>query len=119
MDSLLVHPKRAPHLGIQRNTNRNNTNTVAERVKGAGHPSYSLMGAGFDGLNGTGIEVASLQYKPYMLLTLLYGLEALVLERHELEVLSTYHRRNEPALRSHCNTSTISTDRNTTIGGSC
>ena len=53
---------------------------MVERVKGARRSSYSLMGAGFYGLNGTGMEIASLQCKIYVLPMPLYGLEALVLE---------------------------------------
>ena len=90
---LLGRSKRGPHLGNQRNF-KSNINTEVERVNCARRSSYSLMGVGFYGLNGTGTEIASLQYKTYVLPTLLYGLEALVLERQELEVLSTYYRKN-------------------------
>jgi hypothetical protein len=52
------------------------------------------MGAGFHGLNGIGPEVASLVYRTYVLPTLTYGLQALVLSDKEKEVLSAYHRKN-------------------------
>ena len=43
--------------------------------------------------NGTGLEVALTQYKTYVLPTLLYGLEALVLGKEELKILGAHHRK--------------------------
>ena len=52
------------------------------------------MGAGLHGLNGTGPEVANIQYETYITPTLLYGLEVLVLSKPELATLEAYHRKN-------------------------
>jgi hypothetical protein len=82
------------HVGIARSCKNHNKNTVKDRVQTARRAAYSLMGAGFHGLNGTGPEIATLQYKTYVLPTLLYGLQALVLKDSELEILSSYHRTN-------------------------
>ena len=46
------------------------------------------------GFNGTGPEVGAIQYKTYVLPTLLYGLEAVVLQSDEISDLDTYHRQN-------------------------
>ena len=81
------------HLGILRNQQGSNMDTVQDRVSKARRAAYSLMGAGFHGYNGVGPEVASIQYTTYIVPTLLYGLEALVLEDKELQILECYHRR--------------------------
>ena len=52
------------------------------------------MGAGMHGLNGVGPEIAALQYRTYVLPTLTYGLETLVLGSKELAALSAFHRKN-------------------------
>ena len=93
MDSLLARPRGSHTLSIQRNLKSNITDTVTERGKVPRHSSYSLVCAGFYGLNGTG-TISTIQNICVPELTLLYGLEALVLERQELEVLSMYHRKN-------------------------
>ena len=49
------------------------------------------MGVGFHGYNSMGQEVALIQYTTYIVLTLLYVVEALVLEVKELKILKCYH----------------------------
>ena len=68
--------------------------TVQERVKSARRAAYSIMGAGMHGLNGVGPEIAALQYRTYVLPTLTYGLETLVLNSKEMAALSAFHRKN-------------------------
>ena len=82
------------HLGIARNKCNNNMNTVLDRIKSARRAAYSLMGAGMHGLNGTGPEVALIQYSTYVLPTLLYGLEALNINEAETNILAAFHRKN-------------------------
>jgi hypothetical protein len=82
------------HLGIYRSHTGNNRHTVEERIKGARRAAYALMGAGLHGLNGTGPEVSLIQYSTYVIPTLLYGLEALVLGKTEMKSLEDYHRKN-------------------------
>ena len=82
------------HVGVHRTNTNNNLDTVHDRIQKARRASYSLMGAGLCGLNGVGPEVALLQYKTYVLPTLLYGLEAIVLGKTEMELLEAYHRKN-------------------------
>ena len=74
------------HLGIHRTASGDNASTVAARINDARQAASSLRGAGMHGLNGVGLEVVIDEYATYVLSSLLYGLEALVLERNELEV---------------------------------
>ena len=64
--------------------------TIRNRVKKARQTSYNLMGAGMHGLNGTGPAVAMIQYTTYVLPTLLYGLEALVLDADDIQPLENF-----------------------------
>ena len=82
------------HLGIMRNNRNTNEDTINARIQDARRASYSLMGAGLCGLNGSGAEVSIMLYTTYIIPTLLYGLEALVLSERELERLEIFHRRN-------------------------
>ena len=82
------------HLGITRNSKNNNSDTIEERIKSARQAAYKLMGAGLHGLNGVGPDVALEEYRTYVMPILTYGLEALVLERNELEALNTHLRKN-------------------------
>ena len=82
------------HLGIYRNSQNTNLETIETRIKEARRTSYSLLGAGLCGLNGSGPEVALTLYSTYVLPQLLYGLDTLVLTTKETERLENYHRRN-------------------------
>ena len=82
-----------PHLGIMRNSKGNNTDTVESRIRSARKTVFSLLGAGFYGLHGTGPLIAVLKYRTYVVPTLLYGLEALTLGRDERSALGAYHRQ--------------------------
>ena len=82
------------HIGLTRTAVNNNQKAIANRIQKARRTSYSLMGAGLHGLNGTGPMVALLQYQTYVLPALLYGLEVLVLRDSETEQLELYHRKN-------------------------
>ena len=82
-----------PHLGIMRNSKNTNADTVESRIKSARKTVFSLLGAGFYGLHGTGPKIGMLKYRTYVLPTLLYGLEALVLGKDEKTALNAYHRQ--------------------------
>ena len=81
------------HVGIARTANNTNKETVQNRVKRARQTSYSLMGAGLHGLNGAGPTVSMIQYTTYVVPTLLYGLEALVLHADDIQHLEKFHRK--------------------------
>ncbi len=90
----LESSKQECHVGILRSSKNTNKETINNRIKKARQTSYSLMGAGMHGLNGTGPMVAAIQYTTYVLPTLLYGLESLILSGPEVESLEQYHRKN-------------------------
>ena len=54
-------------------------------LKNARLQVFGLLSAGFRGLSGTGPEVAKLEYTTFILPTLTYGLEALVMEPKEIK----------------------------------
>ena len=87
------------HIGIHRNSNNNNIETVDDRVKVARRAAYNLMGAGLCGLNGVGPEIASLEYDTYSMPSQhCYAdwslLDTLHVGKKELEKLETDHRKN-------------------------
>jgi hypothetical protein len=82
------------HLGIHRTNTGSNTSTIQARIKDARQAAYSIRGAGLHGLNGAGPQITMDEYKTYIIPTLIYGLEALVLDRKDLDTLEAYHRKN-------------------------
>ena len=53
--------KKEVHLGIHRNSNNNNVETVEDKIKMARRAAYISMEGGLCGLNGVGPEVVTLQ----------------------------------------------------------
>ena len=88
----LVSPEMEAHLSILRTYKNTNLDSV-QSVKTSRQAAYSFMCAGFNGLNGIEPEIALIQYKMYVLPTLLYRLEALVLGKEELNILGAYDRK--------------------------
>ena len=86
--------KCEPHLGIYRNTLGTNSDTINNRISSARRAIMSLLGAGLRGYYGTGPEAGMLKYKTYVLPTLIYGLEALILTGAETKQLESFHRQN-------------------------
>ena len=56
--------------------------------------TFSLLGAGYYGVNGVGPCVASFQYKAYVVPTLLYGVEAIVPNTDDLKRLDQAHKKS-------------------------
>ena len=88
----LDHSKGEPHLGIVRNSKGSNTDTILKRVQDARRSLYSILGAGFTGLNGVGPEISLIAYKTYIIPVLLYGTEALVLQDKDIAEISKFHK---------------------------
>ena len=80
------------HLGIQRSTKISNTTVIQARITSTRRTAYSLLGAGFHGINGVGTEVIHKQWTACVRPVLTYGLEALILDVKELEVIETFAR---------------------------
>ena len=83
-----------PHLGIVRNEEGDNSTTVEDRIKSARRVTFSLLGAGYYGVNGVGPNVAAFQYKAYVSPTMLYGLEAIVPTDEDIKKLEQAHRKS-------------------------
>ena len=88
------------HLGIQRSTKITNTTVIQARITSARRTAYSLFGAGFHGINGVGTEVIHKQWTSCVRPVLTYGLEALILDVKELEVIETFARSMLKRLQS-------------------
>ena len=82
------------HLGITRTADGKNTATISARVQSARRTSYGLMGAGLHELTGVGPEVGRHIYSIYVVPKLIYGLEALILSKPDLNNLEMFHRNS-------------------------
>ena len=84
--------KDEPHLGISRNQQNNNKDTIGKRIQKARRATYILLGAGLSGIENVGPEVAIRGFTIYILPILLHGLEALVLTKTEVNDLALFQR---------------------------
>jgi hypothetical protein len=66
---------------------------VQEKVKLARRTLYALMGAGLHGLNGLHPLVSVHLYKTYVIPRFLTGLECVILNRKEIDLLESFHRK--------------------------
>ena len=82
--------KEATHVGVLRNTDKPDL-MIDDRIQSARRTAYSLMGAGFHGINGVSPTVCMAMYKCYVLPILLYGLEIMNISSKSLEKLSKFH----------------------------
>ena len=83
-----------PHLGILRNSKNTNSDTINSRIKSARGAVFSLLSTGYYGYKGAGPLVAAMKYRTIIQSILLYGLEALVLSRAEMDTLAAYHKES-------------------------
>ena len=81
-----------PHLGIYRNPENSNTDTINSRIKSARRATFELLDTGFHGWNGTGPEVAVAKFTSFLQPILTYGLEAVVMTKADFNMLATYQR---------------------------
>ena len=90
----LGYSKDEPHLGISRDQQNNNKDTIGKRIQKARRTTYSLpvLGAGLSGLKNVGLEVAIWGFNIYILPILLHGLETLVLTKAEVNDLALFQR---------------------------
>ena len=88
----LGYSKAEPHLGISRNQQNNNKDTIIKRIQKARRTTYSLLGAGLSGIENIGPEVAIRGFNIYILPILLHGLETLMLTKSEMNELELFQR---------------------------
>ena len=72
------------HLGLSRSLQRSNAEVVNERVRTATKTLYALMPSGLHGENGLSPSASRKIITAYILPRLLYGLEALTLNKSEM-----------------------------------
>ena len=82
------------HLGIVRHTDNLSPNTlISERILVARRTTYALMGTGFHGTNGLPPKVSLKIYSTYVIPRLLFGLESLVVNKTQLQMLEVFHKK--------------------------
>ena len=80
------------HLGLVRTTDGKADSTTSKSVQSGRRAAYKLMGAGFSGVNGISPFYTRCMVTTYVMPCLTYGLEAMVMEDKNYEVLDKYHR---------------------------
>ena len=83
------------HIGVARHSNysTNLTLAVEEAILTARKTAYSLMGAGFHGVNGINPTIGLQLWEIYVKPRLLYGLECLMLRKQDIQKLNQYQRK--------------------------
>ena len=83
------------HIGVTRHS-KSSTNldiAIEEAIQTARKTAYSLMGAGFHGINGINPTVGLQLWEIYVKPRLLYGLECLMLRKQDYQKINQYQRR--------------------------
>ena len=80
------------HLGIDRETSQKIN--IDEKVNLGRRTAYSLMGAGFQSMNGLKQCVSGKLWSTYDIPRLLYGLEVLDLKQSDLQRLESYQKKS-------------------------
>ena len=83
------------HIGVTRHNNQSTNLTIAvdEAIQTARKTAYSLMGAGFHGVNGLNPTIGLQLWEIYIKPRLLYGLECLMLRKQDMQKLNQYQRK--------------------------
>ena len=83
------------HIGVARHSNYSTNLTLAvdEAILTARKTAYSLMGAGFHGVNGINPTIGLQLWEIYVKPRLLYGLECLMLRKQDIQKLNQYQRK--------------------------
>ena len=81
---ILPYADSLTHLGVTRSFQRSNAEVVNDRVKTATKTMYELMPSGLHGENGISPNASRKIVIAYILPRLLYGLEALILNKTEI-----------------------------------
>ena len=81
------------HVGICRSADTGET-AVAEKVKKARRPLYSLMSAGLHGENELDLETSLHLYQIYVLPVLLFGIEVIFPRPKFMEILDKFNKHN-------------------------
>ncbi|MCG8048963.1 MAG: reverse transcriptase family protein [Candidatus Thiodiazotropha endolucinida] len=99
-DNELALTSSSTHLGLKRLGKKESEKNVNERICLARRTAYLLMNTGLHGTNGLSPKVSYIIYKAYVLPRMLYGLEAIHLNKTQLQQLEKYHLRTLRQLQS-------------------
>ncbi len=83
---------REKHLGVERTPNTCNSETIQSRIKTGRRTAYSLMNAGFSGLNGVSPEVSIPMLNTFIEPTITHSLEAIQLTEADYKILENNQR---------------------------
>ena len=92
-DDIMPHTKSLTHLGVSRNLKSSNADVVSSRIATAAKASYALMPSDLHGENGISPHASRRLVLAYILPRLIYGLEALVINKSELGNLDRAYTR--------------------------
>ena len=90
--STIQEVNQEKHLGIMRTADGRNRATIDARIQLARRTAYGLMGAGLHGLNGVSPGVNVKILNTYVTPRLTFGLEALILNRSDIDQLENFYR---------------------------
>ena len=90
-DDKIEDSRKATHLGIVRNVN--GKPDIDEKISLGRKTAYSLMGAGFHGGGGLKALQNGYIWSTFVVPRLLYGLEALLLSKKDIECLDRFQRQ--------------------------
>ena len=90
-DDKIEDSKKATHLGIVRNVN--GKPYIDEKISLGRKTAYSLMGAGFHGVGRLNALQNGYIWSTFVVPRLLYGLEALLLSKKDIECLDRFQRQ--------------------------
>ncbi|MES9880811.1 MAG: reverse transcriptase family protein [Sedimenticola sp.] len=91
-DSVMPIVDETMHVGLVRSANTEDT-TVKANVKKARRTLYSLMGAGLHGENGYDPETSLRLLQTYVIPVLLYGLEVVLPNKKNTELLEKFYKK--------------------------
>ena len=92
-DSNIKQSSSCTHLGIDRyNNSITSDEFIKDKIKLARRTAYSLMGAGFHGINGLSPVTTKRMMQLYITPRLLFGLETLIINSKQRELLEKYYR---------------------------
>ena len=90
-DGVLPETNSFIHLGLEWTKGKSSPN-IASRIQQARRAAYALMGAGLHGGNGLSPQVSLKILNTYIIPRLLYGLEAVILTKKDIDDLNFFHK---------------------------
>ena len=89
----MPHVEALTHLGVTRNLKSSNSDVISSRISTAAGACYALMPSGLHGENGISPHATRKIIVAYILPRLLYGLEALIINKTDIANLDRAYKR--------------------------